>query len=168
MSNRENLLYKLAEVIAGGDGVKIIKCLMDNGSMRDDELALVLGLRPNVIRKILYQFAELSIVTVQRFRDEKTGWYYFKWVVQPDQVELFLEDQRRKLLKRLKERLQYEKSHEFYSCPKGCVRLSFEEATERNFTCSVCGSPLQYEDNKKFIDCLEAKIRELGDEKRLR
>jgi transcription initiation factor TFIIE subunit alpha len=166
MSKWENLLYKLAEVIAGGDGVKIIKCLMDNGSMRDDELALALGLKPNVVRRILYQFAENSIVTVQRFRDEKTGWYYFKWVIQPEQVELYLEDQRKKLLKRLKERLQYEKSHEFYSCPKGCVRLTFEEAVEQNFTCSSCGAPLQHEDNKMIIDRLEAKIRELSEERR--
>ena len=164
-SKRENLLYKLAEVIAGGDGVKIIKCLMDNGSMRDDELALALSLKPNVVRRILYQFAENSIVTVQRFRDEKTGWYYFKWMIQPEQVELYLEDQRRKLLKRLKERLQYEKSHEFYSCPKGCVRLTFEEAVEQSFTCSSCGESLQYEDNKMIIDRLEAKIKELSEEK---
>ncbi len=164
MSKRENLLYRLAEVIAGGDGVKIIKCLIDNGSMRDDELALTLGLKPNIVRRILYQFAENSIVTVQRFRDEKTGWYYFKWIVQLDQVELYLEDQRRKLIKRLKERLQYEKSHEFYSCPKGCTRLTFEEAVENNFTCSTCGTPLQYEDNKKIINRLEAKIRELSED----
>ncbi|MBS7611380.1 transcription factor [Candidatus Bathyarchaeota archaeon] len=165
MSKRENLLYRLAEVVAGGDGIKVIKCLIDNGSMRDDELALALGLKPNVVRRILYQFAENSIVTVQRFRDEKTGWYYFKWMVQPDQVELYLEDQRRKLLRRLKERLQYEKSHEFYSCPKGCLRLTFEEAVEKNFTCSGCGASLQYDDNKKVISRLEVKIRELSEER---
>jgi len=162
LSRRKNLLYRLAEALAGGEGLKIIECLVRNGDMRDDEIALELGLKPNVVRKILYRFAESSIVTVQRFRDEKTGWFYFKWRVQLDQVELYLENQRQRILNRLMERLRYEETHEFYSCPKGCERVTFEEAVEQNFMCSKCGAPLQHEDNTYVIEALKSKIKELG------
>lgn len=161
-SSRRNLLYKLVEVLAGGEGLKIIDCLIKNGDMRDDEIALELGLKPNLVRKILYRFAECSIVTVQRFRDEKTGWFYFKWRVQLDQVELYLENQRRRILNRLIERLKYEETHEFYSCPKGCERVPFEKAVEQNFMCGRCGALLQYENNAHTIEALKSKIKELG------
>ena len=161
MSKRERMLYWLAEVLAGGEGVKIVKCLMEYGDMRDDEIALKLGLKSNIVRKILYRFADSSIVTVQRFRDKDTGWFHFRWRVQLDRVEPYLENQRRRILRRLMERLNYEENHEFYVCPKGCERVTFEEAMEKKFMCTVCGSLLTHEDNSQLVEALKHKIRQL-------
>ena len=62
----------------------------------------------------------------------------------------------------LKTRLEFEENNVFYSCPQGCVRLLFDEATETEFLCPMCGEDLAFYDNSYFIEVLKKRVDALS------
>jgi len=164
----EELLLRIANVLAGEDALKIVKVLRELGKATDDELSSKTDLRLNAVRKILYRLQDFSLVTVDRLRDEKTGWFIFYWRLQFDQVEGFIQNQKRKVLEKLNARLEYEQAHDFYHCPTPtCNRVIFEEAVELVFHCPTCGKPLQHIEKdqvvKVLMDEIETIKRELSE-----
>ncbi len=155
----EELLIKVANVLGGEDAVKIVKALKDMEKATDDEISSKTEVRLNAVRKILYRLYDFSIVTVERLRDEKTGWFIFYWKLQSDQVEGFIQNQKRKILEKLAARLEYEQAHDFYHCPTPtCNRVIFEDAVELVFHCPTCGKSLQHVDNEEIINMLRNEI----------
>lgn len=64
-------------------------------------------------------------------------------------------------MERLRERLERERTSQFYLCGGGCMRLDFEQATEFEFRCPECGELLQIQDNAQKILELEEEIKRL-------
>src|SRR3972149_7499221 len=153
-------LMRVATALGEEDAVKLIENLKGTEETTDDEIASKTGIRLNSIRKILYRLYYHSLVSLRRSRDENTGWFIFHWRLQPDQLEGFILNQKRRVLEKLKTRLDYEKKHDFYYCgtPK-CERVPFENAVEMVFKCPTCGKPMMhYEDQEKMINALETKV----------
>ncbi len=98
-------------------------------------------------------------------RDPKRGWFVYRWKAQRDQTDGFIQTQRRKVLNRLKQRLDYEESHEFYRCgTPTCATRTFEDAMENFFKCPVCGKSLNRLDNEELKGALRWKINQLQEE----
>jgi transcription initiation factor TFIIE subunit alpha len=101
-------------------------------------------------------------VALRRSRDKGTGWFIFNWRLQPDQLEGFILNQKCRVLEKLEIRLEYEKSHEFYSCQTpGCKRLPFAEAFELLFKCPACNKPMIYLNNDRIVEILTRKIEQI-------
>jgi len=146
-------------MIGGEDAVKIVSTLKKTDRLTDEQLSNKTEIRLNEVSKILYRLYAYSLVTCERLRDEKTGWFIFYWKLQPDQAEGFIQNQKRKILKKLESRLDYELNHNFYYCmTEGCDRVTFEDAMEMFFRCPKCSKPLQHLDNSKIIERLREKI----------
>jgi transcription initiation factor TFIIE subunit alpha len=161
----EEMLIKVANVLGGEEAVKLVNVLKKLDKATDDELSVKTDVRLNAVRKILYRLYDFSLVNCERLRDEKTGWFIFYWKLQPDQVEGFIQNQKRKVLEKLQARLAYEENHDFYSClTPTCGRLTFEEALELVFRCPSCGKALQHFDNSRIIAVLKNKIETLQKE----
>jgi len=164
----DETLNKVALVFGNEDAVKVIDILKEVEEITDDEIANKAGIRLNFVRKILYKLYDHSLVALRRSRDESTGWFIFHWRLQLDQLEGFVQNQKRRILEKLEARLRYEKNHDFYYCSTpGCKRLPFEDAMEIVFKCPTCGKPLMHFDNSKIIEALDARIeglrKELGE-----
>jgi len=158
-------LIKVVRTLSGEDAVKVVEVLSQANEMTEEEIVSKTGIKLNDVRKILYRLYEHSIVGLRRIRDKDTGWFIFYWRVQTDQVEGFIIGQKKHILEKLKARLEYEKSHDFYYCfTPGCKRLSFEEATEYLFRCPKCGKPLIHYDNGKIIEAIQKKINKIKSE----
>jgi transcription initiation factor TFIIE subunit alpha len=153
-------------VIAGQEGAKVAKVLIKMGRATDDQLSLKTNININDVRRILYSLHDASLISTERVRDEKTGWFIFYWTPQLDAVEGFVVSRRRKVLEKLKARLKYEQNHDFYDCVNlQCKRHTpFEEAIEYMFRCPSCGSDLAYVDNSNAVEKLQRKIKELEGE----
>ncbi|MFH0748906.1 MAG: transcription factor [Candidatus Bathyarchaeota archaeon] len=155
----DDVLCKVARIIGGEDAVKIILMLKELGVTTDDQMLSKTELKLNDVRKILFKLYNYSIVQCDRSRDKDTGWFIFRWRIQPDQVEGFINNQKRRILKILKNRLEYEEKHDFYYCgTPGCSRVTFVDAIELIFRCPVCGNALQHFDNTQFIEVLINRI----------
>ena len=70
--------------------------------------------------------------------------------------------EKKKLLRNLKTRLEFEENHVFYTCPQGCARLLFDEATETEFLCPLCGEDLVFYDNSYIIDIIRKRVDALS------
>jgi len=164
----DETLNKVAQVFGSDDAVKVIDILREAEEITDDEIANKTGIRLNFVRKILYKLYDHSLVALRRSRDESTGWFIFHWRLQPDQLEGFIQNQKKRILEKLETRLRYEKNHDFYYChTPGCKRVPFEEAMEIIFRCPTCNKPLMHYDNGKLVEALNTKIellrKELGE-----
>lgn len=161
----DKTLNKVAEVFGNAEAIKVINVLKGVGEITDDEIANKTGIRLNSVRKILYKLYDHSLVGLRRSRDENTGWFIFHWRLQPDQLEGFILNQKRRVLEKLQTRLDYEKNHDFYYCgsPK-CQRIPFEDAVESVFRCPSCGQPMMHFNNGHIVKALEAKVEQLRKE----
>ncbi len=161
----DDTLVKVAETLGSAEAVQVISVLRGVDETTDDDIANKTGIRLNIIRKILYKLYDHSLVALRRSRDEKTGWFIFHWRLQPDQIDGFVSNQKRRILERLESRIQYERSHDFYYCSTpGCRKLPFEEAMELVFRCPTCNKPLTHYDNGKIVEALSKRIERLRKE----
>jgi len=161
----DETLIKIAEVFGNEDAVKIVDVLKGVDEITDEEIATKTGIRLNFVRKILYKLYDHSLVGLRRSRDENTGWFIFHWRLQPDQLEGFVLNQKRRILEKLETRLRYEKNHDFYYCSTPeCERIPFEEAMELVFKCPTCSKPLMHHDNAQLIEALNKRIEQLRKE----
>ena len=167
----DDVLRKVATVIGGEEAVQVVMALKKFKEATDDQILSYIAedaeteIKLNDVRKILFKLHNHSIVQCDGVRDETTGWFIFRWSLQLDQVEGFIKNQKKRIIKILQARLDYERSHDFYYCnTPECERLPFEDAMEYVFKCPTCEKLLQYFDNNKVIDTLENKIAQLEKE----
>jgi len=161
----DETLRKVAEVLGGEEAVKIVDVLRVVDETTDEEIVSRTGIRLNSVRKILYKLYDHSLVTLRRSRDETTGWFIFHWRLQPDQLEGFILNQKRRVLEKLETRLDYEKNHDFYYCyTPGCRKIPFKDAMELVFRCPTCNKPLMHFDNGRIIEALTEKVEQLRKE----
>ena len=153
----------VAEMLCGEDGVRVIDALLEGGEMTAEEISTKAGMDLNTVRRILYRLHDHALVASRSERDEETGWFIYKWVPQPTFVSAFIKSVKKDVLKRLRARLRYERSHVFFHCGTGDPPIPFEEAVELMFRCPRCGGELKAFDNAKIIEVLEEKIRMLED-----
>ena len=152
----------------GEDAVRVVEVLKGVHEIIDIDVAAQTQMRLNTVRKTLYRLYDHSLVGLRRSRDKETGWFVFHWRLQPDQLEGFIFNQKRRVLEKLETRLRYEKSHEFYGCKtSGCKRFPFEEAFELLFKCPTCNKPMAHVNNSSVVEIMTQKVeqikRELGE-----
>jgi len=160
-----NTLFKVAEVIGGKEAIKIVDVLSKVDETTDEEIVAKTEISLNDVRKILYKLYDHSVVALRRTRDKDTGWFIFHWRLEPDQLDGFIQNHKKRILDKLEARVEYEKSHDFYYCyTAGCRRYPFEEAVELVFQCPICNKPLMHFENSRIIECLNRKIGEMRKE----
>jgi transcription initiation factor TFIIE subunit alpha len=161
----EDEIIKVAPFFGGEEAVNVVRALMKLGDSTDESIAAETGIRINVVRKILYKLYDHALVASTRVRNENTGWYTFYWKLQLDQLDAFIRSRKRRTLKKLAARLEYERSHTFFTC-ENCpeVRITFEEAMETAFRCPKCDSPLKNVDNTRIVERLAELVKKLEEE----
>jgi transcription initiation factor TFIIE subunit alpha len=158
-------LMKVARLFGGDDSVTVVNILKKKSEATDEMLANESTVRLNTVRKILYKLYDHGLVSCTRVRDEKTGWFIFYWKLQMDQLDAFIRSRKRRVLEKLKHKLDYETNHSFFICKKcGDVRVTFEEAMESSFRCSKCGGQLESSENAPVVEFLEKRIKQIEDE----
>ena len=161
----EDAFVKIAGLLGGEDYVRVARALLNNEHATDEEIASATGLKINTVRKTLYHLFGRSLIGGVRVRDLKRGWFVYRWRAQRDQTDSFIDAQKKKTLKRLKERLTYEESHDFYHCGTlECQRMTFVESIDLFFKCPNCGKILDGVDNNELKKALEWKIKEIIEE----
>jgi transcription initiation factor TFIIE subunit alpha len=146
----------------GEDAVRVVETLTGVHEITDIEIANKTQMQLKMVRKALYRLYDHSLVALRQSRDKETGWFIFNWRLQPDQLEGFIVNQKRHVLEKLEIRLEYEKSHEFYTCQTlGCKRFTFEEAFELLFKCPTCNKPMTHLNNDLIVEVLARKIEQI-------
>ena len=155
----EDSFVKIAGLIGGEEYLKVARALLNTKDVTDEEIASATGLKINIVRKVLYDMFGKALITGIRVKDEKKGWFVYRWRAKQDQVDNFIDNQKKKILDRLHNRLEYEESTEFYHCGnRDCPRVKFDVAIELFFKCPNCKASLNMIDNTKIKEALRHKI----------
>lgn len=155
-------MIELATLVGGGEAANVMKLLLKKPGIVDEEIASRLKMDIRDVRKILHKLNEIGILHYELARDKETEHRVFKWYVQEEQITGFVLTNMKKILDRLKEKLEAEKNNQYYWCGTlGHPRMLFSEAMEQFFRCKVCGNPLSLHDNEDLIKALEWKIAEI-------
>jgi len=112
----------------------------------------------NTVRKILFILYENKFTICHRERDANSGWLTFRWLINMDGIYHQIERERKKLYRNLVKRKEYEDNNIFYVCPQNCIRFVFDESTETEFLCPLCGEDLVFQDNEPFKELLDERI----------
>ena len=146
-------------MIGGDEYLKVARSLLKAEDATDEEIASSTGLRINMVRKVLYDLFGKSLITGIRVKDERKGWFVYRWRSRREEVENFIEKQKKKINERLQQRLDYENSSEFYHCGnEECPRVTFEDSLEAMFKCPSCSQVLNLKKNEKQKKAFSKKI----------
>ncbi len=149
-------------MIGGDEYLKVARSLLKSEDATDEEIASSTGLRINLVRKVLYDLFGKAQNTGIRVNDERKGWFVYRWRSRRDEVENFIEGQKKKIVDRLQQRLDYENSSDFYHCGnEDCPRITFEDALEAFFKCPNCGKVVNIKKNDKSKKAFGKKIDEI-------
>lgn len=156
----EELLNELVERAAGEVGL-ILFSLGIEGEFTDDQLALELGIEINEIRKALFAMYEIDLADYVRRRDDETGWMEYYWKINYERAVDVLKRELEKTVKNLREKIATETNTIYYICPNMCVKVSYDEAMDLNFTCPKCGEMLKYLDCSRAVEKIEDEVRKI-------
>ncbi len=158
----EELIRELIERVAGEIGV-IIYELRPKKEFTDEQLSMELGIEINEVRKALFALYELGLAEYRRVRDDETGWMEYYWKINYDKQKEILRRELLKTKKKLEEKLEDETSTIYYICVNGCMKVTYEQAMEFDFTCPKCGAPLEYIDSSVAIEKVKEEIRKIDE-----
>jgi transcription initiation factor TFIIE subunit alpha len=113
------------------------------------------------VRKSLYKLNERSLARYRRVRDKETGYFVYYWSPIWERIRDLIVSRRKQTIKRLKQRLDYEQRNLLYVCGEGHTPVTFSDAFELGFICTVCGQELAQKENAETISVLQTKIAEL-------
>lgn len=147
--------------LVGEEGLRIVESI-PNEDITDERLAEMTGISLNTVRKTLYLLYEHRLAKYKRKRDPDSGWLTYLWQICPENFDKALESEARRLLRKLDERLTYEKDNIFYACSEGCARFVFDEASEANFICPFCQGGLEYMENSQVVEIIERQLQDIG------
>ncbi len=83
---------RIASMIGGDEYLKVARSLLKVEDATDEEIASSTGLRINMVRKVLYDLFGKSLITGIRVKDERKGWFVYRWRSRREEVENFIEN----------------------------------------------------------------------------
>jgi len=146
--------------LLGEEGIQIIEN-MPEGEVTDEAIAEATGVLLNIVRRNLFIMSENKLAVCRRERDSSSGWLTYLWQLNLDDISPQLSKEKRKLIKNLQTRLDFEEGNVFYVCPEGCIRLFFNDAADCQFLCPACGEDLVFQDNHVIVEALKERLEAL-------
>ena len=148
----------LINVVEDESNLPIVQALID-GIETDEEIATKTGIKLNIVRKILYKLYDLGLASYKRSKDPETQWFTYTWKFEKEEVINRIIKDSEDYLKMLHDELDREENNMFFLCPQGHVRLDFDDSSDYEFLCPVCGDELEFHDNEANIKQIKEDIK---------
>lgn len=148
----------LTNVVEDESNLPIVQSLID-GVETDEEIANKTGIKLNIVRKILYKLYDLGLASYKRSKDPETQWFTYTWKFEKEEVINHIIKDSEDYLKMLNDELEREENNMFFLCPQGHVRFDFDDASDYEFLCPVCGEELEFQDNAANIKQIKEDIK---------
>ena len=139
------------------EGIEMIE-KMPEGEVTDEQIAEASGVMLNIVRRTLFIMNENKLAVCRRERDSSSGWLTYLWQLDLSDIESHLVKEKKRIVKNLEMRYNFEVDSVFYICPEGCVRFEFKEASKCEFMCPVCGEDMMFEDNSDMVKKLRERL----------
>lgn len=160
----KKILGELVESITGKVGRDLLNMLLLKSNINEFLIAKKLNLTINQTRNILYKLSDNRIVSFNRKKDKKKGWYTYFWTLDIIKALEFTESRTGESVRNLISQKKNRESKRFYHCSICNLEVSEETALINNFTCVECGTVYELKENKELIEDLDIKISSLNSE----
>ena len=164
MKLTQNKIDDIVINILGPEGLRLVKVLKDNDNISEFSLATRLRRDIKIIRHMLYKLHNHNLVSSTRKKDKQKGWYVYYWTIIPENIKFLYLKNQKKLLDKLKNKLQKEETDQFFTCSKKCVRLDFDQSMDFEFHCPECGELISQDKNSARVNQIQKKIERLEKE----
>ena len=141
-----------------GDHINVLDRL--RGPKYDEDVAGELKLKATIVRTLLNDLHENSLVEYERTKDKRTGWYTYLWVRREDKIKDYVQNYLKTQLVELNSQLDDETTHVTFQCD--CMRVPYEVAMEASFVCPSCRREYIECDNSQFIDEIVSEVARLN------
>ena len=92
IDENDDPFIKISAMIGGDDYIKVARSLVKMQHKTDGEISKSTGLRINLVRRVLYDLFGKGIIEGVRVKDEKKGWFVYRWHSNKKKVRKFIED----------------------------------------------------------------------------
>lgn len=164
MKLSNQLIESVVSEVAGEDVIPLVKVLKNKKNVSEFKLAEAIDAEINTTRNMLYRLYDANLVSFNRKKDKQKGWYIYYWTFKLKRIKYLVTDLKNKRHEKLNERLEREKSSNFFVCGSKCMRLDFEQATNFSYKCPECGGLMNQEDNSEKIKEIETEIKKIEKE----
>jgi len=157
-------LKTVIEDLINKQSVEIIDLLAGKKDVNEFIIAKNLDLTINQTRNILYKLSDFGLVSFNRKKDKRKGWYIYFWTLNSFQTLGLLEGNLKKKLDILENNLKNRKDGRHYVCNTCSIEVSEETALLNEFACSECDEVYELSDDSEVINDLEKKITKIKKE----
>ncbi len=161
MKITQKLVDNVVRELVGEDALPAVAYLFDKQNVSEFIIAEDLDIEIHQMRNILYRCYEHNILTFNRKKDKKKGWYICYWNFNKDQISHLVGKIHTAKLAKMQERLKKEQGSQFFMCEAACTRMDFERAVEYEFRCPECSEIMNQQDNARTIEFLTQRVDEL-------
>lgn len=150
----DKILREIVGMVVGKGAEPIADLLNSNKYVNEFNIAKSLGMTINQTRNILYKISDFGLISSERKKDAKKGWYTYFWKFEILKSLEFLKNHLLEKKTEIEVELLKRKEKQFYVC-EGCnLEFSGEEALLMDFTCDECGELFTVKDNSQLIVAL--------------
>ena len=158
------LLKIVIEDLINKQSVEIIDLLAGKKDVNEFAIAKNLDLTINQTRNILYKLSDFGLVSFNRKKDKRKGWYIYFWTLNSYQALDLLEENLNKKLDLLQNNLKNRKDGRHYICNTCSIEINEESALLNEFICPECEEVYELSDDSQVIEELERKIAKIKKE----
>ena len=130
--------------------VPVIECIL-SGVTSDFDIAEETGINLTIIRKVLYDLHSAGLATYNRIEDPDNTGDIYSWKFKQERVCEIIQSKYVNISAEIEKSIKYEEENMFFVCKSNNHRYKFENASDHNFECPICGDSLKHQDNSKII-----------------
>lgn len=159
----DKLLREIIVITVGKPAEPIADLLNSKKHVNEFNIAKKLDITINQTRNILYKISDYGLVSSERKKDKKKGWYTYFWKFEISKCLDFLRNKLLESKQEYEEELGRRKNQIYYACNLCNVEQQESEALLMDFTCDECGELFEVVDNSKLIKELEKNITKINE-----
>jgi len=126
-------------------------------------IAKKMGITINQTRNILYKLSDFGLVSSERKKDKKKGWYTYFWKFEIMKSLEFLQNLLLENKEEIKKEIETREKNNYYVCDLCNLEYNEDEALLMDFTCDECGDLFKTKDNSKLIRELNKRLEKIDE-----
>jgi transcription initiation factor TFIIE subunit alpha len=159
----DNLLREIVVLAVGKQAEEIADLLNSKKHQNEFNIAKKMGITINQTRNILYKLSDFGLVSSERKKDKKKGWYTYFWKFEIMKCLEFLQNFLLENKEEIKKEIEIRRKNNYYVCESCNLEYNEDEALLMDFTCDECGELFKIKDNSKLIRELNKRLEKIDE-----
>ncbi len=160
----EKILKEVVVSVVGKSSESIAQLLHSKKHVNEFLIAKSLNLTINQTRNILYKLADQGLVSSERKKDRKKGWFTYFWKIEVLKALEFWKVILQHRAEQITQQIQSRETKQFYLCERCTIEYSEENSLTHNFTCPECGNIFVLKDDTQLIKALRKNHERISQE----